>query len=219
MLPGFNCDWRSYSVEQLEPYTERCEGSFIEVKEASVVWQYRDCDPELGKSFASVITLDLENSLRNLNLNIINGKGYVEVKPKGINKGAFASFILKEELKRKRIPDFILAIGDDTADEEMFKYLHKKKPIIKRYSKNLKTYTVTVGKKPSSADSYVDSTSDVRALLEAFMHSSLKKRLSSSTYDIKGLNLLSDSTTNDFSTSSRNDKVNLHHIEENNSDK
>ena len=68
MIKNFNGEWRSYCVEQLEPYTERCEGSFIEVKEASVVWQYRDCDPELGKSFAQVITSDFENSFKYFSL-------------------------------------------------------------------------------------------------------------------------------------------------------
>ncbi len=117
----------------MEPYVERCEGSFIEVKQASVVWQYRDCDIELGKAFAKVITLDLENNFRSLN--IVNGKGYVEVKPQGISKGAFASFILKQEIKRGKTPDFILAIGDDTTDELMFQYFDKKKNDIKNYSK------------------------------------------------------------------------------------
>ena len=74
MLRGFNGDWRSFCVESLEPYTERCEGSFIEVKEASVVWQYRDCDPELGKSFAQVITSDFENSLKNFKLKVKTSK-------------------------------------------------------------------------------------------------------------------------------------------------
>ena len=195
MLAGFNGDWRTFCVEQLEPYTERCEGSFIEVKEASVVWQYRDCDPELGKSFAQVITADFENSLKNLKLKVINGKGYVEVKPEGINKGAFASFILKQEIKRKRAPDFILAIGDDTADEEMFQYLKKKTNEIKKYSKNAKIYTVTVGKKPSSADCYVDTTAEVRAILEAFTQISNRKSKSSSTLDIRALLNINESST------------------------
>lgn len=205
MLTEFNSSWKSFLVEQLEPYTERCEGSFIEVKEASVVWQYRDCDLELGKAFANVITIDLENSLRNLNLNIINGKGYVEVKPKGINKGAFASFILKEEIKRKKTPDFILAIGDDTADEEMFKYFNKKRVNIRKYAKGLKIYTITVGKKPSNAESYVDSPADIKNLLDAFMQISLKKRLSSSVGDVRSLEFNSGSTNIDNSVSS-NDK-------------
>ena len=135
MIKGFNSSWRSRCVEHLEPYTERCEGSYIEVKESSVVWQYSECDPELGKSFANVITLDLENCLINLNLKIVNGKGYVEVKPRGVNKGAFVAFILKEEIKKNKIPDFLLAIGDDTSDEEIFKFLSKKKFFIKKYSR------------------------------------------------------------------------------------
>lgn len=110
MLKNFNIDWRSYTVEQLEPYTDRCEGSFIEVKEASVVWQYRDCEVELGKSFATVITSDLENSLKHLNLNIINGKGYVEIKTKGINKvfifynilGCFCIIFIKIGNKKRK---------------------------------------------------------------------------------------------------------------------
>jgi trehalose 6-phosphate synthase/phosphatase len=207
MLKGFNGDWRTYCVEQLEPYTERCEGSFIEVKEASVVWQYRDCDPELGKSFAQVVTDDFEHSLKGLKLQVINGKGYVEVKPEGINKGAFSAFILKREILRKKIPDFILAIGDDTADEETFKYFHKKKEEIKNFNKNVKIYTVTVGKKPSSALSYVDSTTDVRTILEAFMQISNRKSLSSSTNDLRSLNIFNES-----STTLSGDKT--HHINE-----
>lgn len=195
MLKGFNGDWRGYCVEQLEPYTERCEGSFIEVKEASVVWQYRDCDPELGKSFAQVMTDDFENSFKNLKLQVVNGKGYVEVKPEGINKGTFASFIFKKEVLRKRCPDFILAIGDDTADEEMFKFFDQKINTIKHFSKKVKVYTVTVGKKPSSAASYVDSTADVRTILEAFMQISNRKTISSSSADLRSLNLFGESST------------------------
>ena len=195
MLKNFNGDWRTYCVEQLETYTERCEGSFIEVKEASVVWQYRDCDPELGKSYAQVITDDFQHSLRNLKLHVINGKGYVEVKPEGINKGTFASFIFKKEIFRKKVPDFILAIGDDTADEEMFKYFDNKKQEIKKFSKHVKIYTVTVGKKPSSAYSYVDSVSDVRTILEAFMQISNRKKFSCSTTDLRSLNNIGEGST------------------------
>ena len=79
--------------------------------------------------------MDLENSVKNFNLNIINGKGYVEIKPNGINKGAFASFILREEILKKRAPNFILCIGDDTSDEEMFKFFKRKRNQINNYIK------------------------------------------------------------------------------------
>jgi trehalose 6-phosphate synthase/phosphatase len=192
MLNDFNSNWRIACLQHLEPYTERCEGSFIEVKEASVVWQYRDCDIELGKAFAKLITLDLESTFRQLN--IINGKGYVEVKPKGLSKGAFASFILKKEIKKHKSPDFILAIGDDTSDEEMFKYFDKKREEIKHYSKNVKIYTVCVGKKPSKAQAYLESPTDVKSLLESFVQLSIKSKLSQSTMNLTHLAMLTDTT-------------------------
>lgn len=44
------------------------------------------------------------------------------------------------EIKRGRAPDFIVAIGDDTSDEEMFRYFHKKKNEIR---KNIKVLFLT----------------------------------------------------------------------------
>jgi trehalose 6-phosphate synthase/phosphatase len=213
MLTGFCGDWMSTCIEQLVPYTERCEGSFIELKEASLVWQYRDCDPELGKRFATVITSDFEKSLKSLKMKVINGKGYVEVLPEGINKGAFASFILKQEVKKNRPPDFILAIGDDTADEHMFNYLNEKKNKLIKYINNPKVFTVTVGKKPSKAESYLDSTSDVRSILDNFMQISNRKAMSSSTFNIRGFKI-----KHETSTTLTNEVKNFNFIEEYNSD-
>ena len=57
----------------------------------------------------------------------------------------------------------------------------------------MKIYTVTVGKKPSKAMSYLESPIDVKSLLEDFMHMSIKARLYKSTVDLRTLGL-SDST-------------------------
>jgi len=58
-------------------------------------------------------------------------------------------------------------------------------------------FTVTVGKKPSQADSYLESISDVKSLMEGFMQISLKKKLNSSfsLNDIKSLNNINSDTT------------------------
>ena len=58
-------------------------------------------------------------------------------------------------------------------------------------------YTVTVGKKPSQADSYLESISDVKSLMEAFMQSSLKKRFNTSfsVNDVRSLNNIHSDTT------------------------
>lgn len=58
-------------------------------------------------------------------------------------------------------------------------------------------YTVTVGKKPSQADSYLESISDVKSLMEAFMQLSLKKRFNTSfsVNDVRSLTIMPSDTT------------------------
>ena len=153
---------------------ERCEGSFLDVKESSIVWQYTDCDQELGKQFVSAMTSELENIVSKYNLKIVNGKGYVEIIAVGVNKGYFVGYKIKEFIKNKRNLDFILCIGDDTSDEKMFHYLETKKDQIKKYCKKVKIYGITVGKKPSKANYYVEKSKNVQELVNVFVKASQK---------------------------------------------
>ena len=172
ILKDYNNDWMNVCYDIIEPYTERCEGSFLEIKESSIVWQYSECDQELGKNFASVLTSELEYSVKNLNLKVVNGKGYVEVSAYGINKGYFISYIIKVFLSKNLIPDFIICFGDDTSDEKMFHYLKKKKKEIEKYCKNIKIITCTIGKKPSEAHYYVNNPKSVQEVIEEMVKNS-----------------------------------------------
>ena len=174
--------WRKSCLNIIAPYTQRCEGSCLEVKESSVVWQYSECDQELGKAFASVITSELQVALKNKDVKILNGKGFVEVIAFGINKGSFVSYIIKEKIKQNKAPDFILCIGDDASDEKMFRFLNKKKNDIKAFNHNIKIINITVGKKPSEAEYYVNNTKEVQDLINKL---TLKLAKSVSSFDIK----------------------------------
>ena len=103
----------------------------------------------------------------------------------GINKGYFLSHILKKQIKKGRIPDFIMCIGDDNSDEKMFDYLNKKKEIIQKYSKNVILYSITVGKKPSKAKYYVNNTKTVKEIINAFVKISQKTSSSISSNVIR----------------------------------
>ena len=168
IIDEYNNDWINSCSDILEPYTERCEGSFLEIKESSIVWQYSDCDQELGKAFANVITNDLEKFVKKLNLKIVNGKGYLEIIALGIHKGYFVSYIVKKNFKKNHIPNFILCVGDDTTDEKMFHYLKSKEDNIKNFSSNANLISVIVGKKPSEAIYYVNGPNDIQVLLDDF---------------------------------------------------
>ena len=55
-------DWKTEILPVLEVYVDRTPGSFIEEKELSLVWHYRNCDAEL----AAVRAKELKDVLLNL---------------------------------------------------------------------------------------------------------------------------------------------------------
>ena len=103
----------------MEKYTDRCHGSFIEEKEAAVVWHFRNADPEL----AFVRSQELKSELFDMinyysGLQLLEGNKVIEVKKAGFNKGTSVNdFIQNSDY------DFILALGDDVTDEDMFQVL------------------------------------------------------------------------------------------------
>ena len=189
IIKKYNNEWIKSCSDIISPYLERCEGSFLDVKESSIVWQYTDCDQELGKQFVSALTSELDNIVDKYNLKIVNGKGFMEIIAVGVNKGYFVGYKIKEYIKKKRNLDFILCIGDDTSDEKMFHYLKTKKDEIKKYCKNAKFYSITVGKKPSKANYYVEKTKNVQELVSILVKASSKLSSSISTLDIRALAL------------------------------
>ena len=185
IIKKYDNEWIRSCSDIIFPYLERCEGSFVDVKESSIVWQYTDCDQELGKQFASALTSELNNLVNKYNLKIVNGKGFMEIIAVGVNKGYFVGYKIKEYIKKKKNLDFILCIGDDTSDEKMFHYLKMKKDEIRKFCKKAKIYGITVGKKPSKANFYVEKIKNVQEMINAFVKASNKLSSSISTLNIR----------------------------------
>ena len=189
IIKKYDNEWIKNCSDIISPYLERCEGSFLDVKESSIVWQYTDCDLELGKQFVSAMSSELDNLVKKYNLKIVNGKGFLEIIAVGVNKGYFVGYKIKEFIKNKKSLDFILCIGDDTSDEKMFHYLNTKKDEIKKYCKKAKMYSITIGKKPSKAHYYVEKPKNVQELVSSLVKASNKLSTSISTLDIRALAL------------------------------
>lgn len=102
----------------MEDYAKRVPGSFIEEKEFSIVWHYRLSPEEFGEYQAHKMAEEIEIAMANLPVCVMVGKKIVEVKTIEADKGYFVNWYLKN----KDISDdtFIIAIGDDTTDEDMF---------------------------------------------------------------------------------------------------
>ncbi len=62
----------------------------------------------------------LEGVLSNEPVSVSSGVGIVEVKPQGVSKGGAVERILLQTADEGAAPDFILCIGDDRSDEDMF---------------------------------------------------------------------------------------------------
>ncbi len=99
--------WRSIAISIMEIYTSRTHGSYIEETEMKVLWQYRDADPEFGYSQSKELEDHLSNVLRNYDVDILHGGieegGYVEVRPRGVNKGLLSIHVIKHMFKNKKV--------------------------------------------------------------------------------------------------------------------
>ena len=98
----------------LERFTERTPGSRIEEKSKALVWHYRNVPTELAYARRSVLKHEL-NVLAGKDIGVYSGNKIIEIKPKHITKGS--AIRKKIELSPA---DFILGIGDDYTDEDMF---------------------------------------------------------------------------------------------------
>lgn len=110
--------WKERILPLLSRFTNRCKGSFVEQKRASLSWHYRNADPDLSALRAIELKNELEESIISMPLQVIDGHKVVEVKMSGYNKGSAA-----KKLTASGRNDFILAIGDDKTDEELFEAL------------------------------------------------------------------------------------------------
>jgi len=148
MIEQIEREWMDIIRPILEFYVHRTPRSFVETKNYSLVWHYRNTDPDLGNQRSWELKDELKALVTNLNLEIMDGDKVIEIKNSGINKGRAATLKIAEE----DYP-FILALGDDWTDEYTFDVLPEK------------AYTIKVGTKTTKADYYVEGVPDVRKIL------------------------------------------------------
>jgi trehalose 6-phosphate synthase/phosphatase len=166
-LPADSLSWTQTTESIMSKYVNRTPNTYIEDKGSARVWQFRDAEAEFGIAQAKELHAELEIALREENLDITTGKGYVEVKLRGVNKGAAVAQFLEALAKEKNItPDFILCIGDDRSDEWMFQELLED-------SHKSSVFTATVGRKKTNAKYYLSDVDHVSTLLASLAEEGL----------------------------------------------
>ena len=142
-------DWKKEIFPLLELYVNRTPGSFIEEKDYSLVWHYRKVETGLGELRTRELTSHLKYISSNSNLQVLEGDKVVEIKDREVNKGRTALQWLEQTSH-----DFVMAVGDDSTDEDTFKAMPED------------GYTIKVGSKTSAARFNVNSHLDVREILK-----------------------------------------------------
>jgi trehalose 6-phosphate synthase/phosphatase len=109
--------WKNQIIDIFQLYTGMTPGSNIEEKTSSVVWHYRNSDPEFGNWKANQLVAELYEMLSNLPVEIHHGQKIVEVGSMQINKGIVLGHFVKLNNYNA-----VLCAGDDETDESMFRY-------------------------------------------------------------------------------------------------
>jgi len=110
--------WDDEIMDIMQHTIDKTPRSYLEQKDASLVWHYRKVDVWLAELRTQQLINALIGPCTRLNLQIVPGNKIVEIKPPDFNKGS-------ETLRRleQQPYDFVMAIGDDTTDEDMFRVL------------------------------------------------------------------------------------------------
>jgi len=141
-------DWKDQLRPILKTYELRVPGSLVEEKEFGMAWHYRKANPELGQFRSNELFDNLSEFLANTDLQVMHGNKVIEVRVLGVNKGSGVMPWLTEEDW-----DFILALGDDWTDEDLFKVLPES------------AYSIKVSYGPTEAKFFLDSPQSARDLL------------------------------------------------------
>jgi trehalose 6-phosphate synthase/phosphatase len=116
LLRPFRSEWKQSVLPILRTAADRLPGAFVEEKDYSLVWHYRQAEPELAMIRAQELADGLVQFTANLDLLVAPGHRLVEVRDSAISKAHAALEFLGDH-------DFVLAVGDDTTDEDMFRAL------------------------------------------------------------------------------------------------
>lgn len=110
--------WKAMIKSTLDSYEATTPGSFVEEKEYTIAWHYRNVDEELGFIRSRELLDNLYHLARNTHLNVLDGNKVIEVRASGIDKG-----IATGKLMELFPADFVFAMGDDKTDEDIFNVL------------------------------------------------------------------------------------------------
>ncbi|GMY37796.1 alpha,alpha-trehalose-phosphate synthase [UDP-forming] 1-like isoform X1 [Fagus crenata] len=133
MPENLHMDWVDSVKHVFEYFTERTPRSHFEVRETSLVWNYKYADVEFGRLQARDMLQHLwTGPISNASVDVVQGGRSVEVRAVGVTKGAAIDRILGEIVHYKGMKspiDYVLCIGHFlTKDEDIYTFFEPELP-------------------------------------------------------------------------------------------
>ena len=148
-------NWYTVAEKMMYDYSIRVPGSFIEKKQFSITWHYRNSPSRFANYQALKLTDELETSLAKLPATVISGKKVIEVCAVEANKGRFLDWYFHNQPTTATL----LILGDDQTDEAMFNYARENQGV-----------AVKVGRDSTRAHYRLLTQTDVLPFLTSFIN-------------------------------------------------
>ena len=158
MIKHLTATWKEQVRPILQLFVDRLPGASLEEKEFSLAWHYRRADPDQASLRARELMDDLAGFTRNIDVQVLEGNKVIEVRNSGVNKGVAA-----QEWLVRQDPQFIMGIGDDWTDEDLFRALPPR------------AFSVRVGVANTTARYFLSNHVAVRRMLRALLETSRGK--------------------------------------------
>ncbi|KAM6552290.1 hypothetical protein CsatB_002098 [Cannabis sativa] len=133
MPENLTMEWVESVKHVFEYFTERTPRSHFELRETSLVWNYKYADVEFGRLQARDMLQHLwTGPISNASVDVVQGSRSVEVRAVGVTKGAAIDRILGEIVHNKGMKapiDYVLCIGHFLPkDEDVYTFFEPELP-------------------------------------------------------------------------------------------
>ncbi|KAL1560390.1 Trehalose-6-P synthase/phosphatase complex synthase subunit [Salvia divinorum] len=133
MPENLNMDWVDSVKHVFEYFTERTPRSHFELRETSLVWNYKYADVEFGKLQSKDLLQHLwTGPISNASVDVVQGARSVEVRAVGVTKGAAIDRILGEIVHHTHVEapiDYVLCVGHFLPkDEDIYSFFEPELP-------------------------------------------------------------------------------------------
>lgn len=133
MPEHLNMEWVDSVKHVFEYFTERTPRSHFELRETSLVWNYKYADVEFGRLQARDMLQHLwTGPISNASVDVVQGSRSVEVRAVGVTKGSAIDRILGEIVHSKSMTtpiDYVLCVGHFLGkDEDVYTFFEPELP-------------------------------------------------------------------------------------------